>query len=79
MPCDGVKPPPGIPSRFWVYAGFAVLYGVCETVNGNWAQLDMRHLGSSTTAASVALTAFWAMVTVGRILFAAIEAWFPSG
>ena len=70
--------PRGIPSRFWVYAGFAVLYGICETVNGNWAQLDMTDLGSSTTAASLALTAFWAMVTLGRILFAAIEAWFPS-
>jgi len=68
----------GIPGRFWVYAGFAVLYGVCETVNGNWAQLDMTDLGASTTAASIALTAFWAMVTLGRILFAAIEAWFPS-
>jgi predicted MFS family arabinose efflux permease len=30
-------------------------------------------LGATATRASVALTAFWAMVTVGRILFAAIE------
>jgi MFS family permease len=67
-----------IPSRFWAYALFAVLYGVCETVNGNWAQLDMTDLGASTTSASLALTAFWAMVTLGRILFAAIQAWFPS-
>jgi MFS family permease len=63
----------GVPRRFWVFAGFAVLYGVCETVNGNWAQLDMTDLGASTAAASIALTAFWAMVTLGRILFAAIE------
>ena len=27
----------GIPRRFWVYAGFAGLYGICETVNGNWS------------------------------------------
>jgi MFS family permease len=67
-----------IPSRFWPYAAFAVLYGVCETVNGNWSQLDMRDLGASTATASLALTAFWAMVTLGRILFAAIQAWFPS-
>jgi MFS family permease len=66
-----------IPSRFWAYAAFAVLYGVCETLNGNWAQLDMRDLGASTATASLALTAFWAMVTVGRIVFAAIQAWFP--
>jgi hypothetical protein len=32
-------------------------------------------IGASTTAASITLTAFWAMVTVGRVLFAAIERW----
>jgi MFS family permease len=63
-----------LPARFWVYAGFAVLYGVCETVNGNWLQLDMtQDVGASTTGAAIALTAFWGMVTVGRVLFAAIE------
>ena len=69
----------GIPSRFWAYAGFAVLYGICETVNGNWSQLDMtRELGASTAVASLALTAFWGMVTVGRVMFAAIARWFPA-
>jgi MFS family permease len=68
----------GIPRRFWVFAGFATLYGVCETVNGNWSQLDMtRELGASTTTAAIALTTFWAMVTVGRMLFAAIDRWVP--
>jgi fucose permease len=66
-----------LPRRFWVYAGFAVLYGFCETINGNWAQLDMTDLGASATNASLALTAFWGMVTIGRILFAAIQQWFP--
>ena len=66
--------PHGIPSRFWAYAGFAVLYGICETVNGNWSQLDMtRELGASATEASLALTAFWGMVTLGRVLFAALQ------
>ena len=68
----------GIPSRFWVFAAFAVLYGICETLNGNWSQLDMTsELGASTTEAALALTAFWAMVTVGRVVFAAIERWCP--
>ena len=35
-------------------------------------------LGATTTLASVALTAFWGMVTVGRVLFAAIERAFPE-
>jgi MFS family permease len=84
-----VEPPPraagarsgggGIPTRFWVYAGFAVLYGICETVNGNWAQLDMTsELGASTTVASLALTAFWAVVTLGRVAFAAVQRWIPA-
>ncbi len=37
-----------------------------------------QRLGASTTQASIALTTFWAMVTVGRILFAAIERTFPA-
>jgi len=69
----------GVPARFWLFAAFAVLYGVCETMNGNWSQLDMTsQVGASTTQASLALTAFWAMVTVGRLLFAALGRWVPS-
>jgi MFS family permease len=66
--------PTGIPPRFWVYGGFALLYGICETVNGNWSQLDMTsELGATATQASLALTAFWAMVTVGRVGFAGLQ------
>jgi MFS family permease len=72
---EGASRPARIPSRFWVYAAFAVLYGICETVNGNWSQLDMTALGATTTQASVALTAFWGMVTAGRVLFAAVQRW----
>jgi fucose permease len=68
-----------IPRRFWLFALFAVLYGICETMNGNWAQSDMTsELGASTTVAALSLTTFWAMVTVGRVLFAAIQRWFPT-
>ena len=69
----------GIPAQFWVFAGFALLYGFCETMNGNWSQLDLTaNLRLSTTVASLALTAFWGTVTAGRVLFAAIQRWFPS-
>jgi predicted MFS family arabinose efflux permease len=68
----------GMPSRFWLFAAFAVLYGLCETMNGNWSQLDVTtSLGGSTTQAALALTAFWAMVTVGRVFFAAIARRLP--
>jgi len=70
---------PGLPARFWLYAAFAVCYGICETMNGNWSQLDMTtRLGASRTQASLALAVFWAMVTVGRVLFAAIGRWLPE-
>jgi MFS family permease len=70
---------PGIPARFWLYAAFAACYGICETMNGNWSQLDMTtRLGASHTQASLALAAFWAMVTVGRVLVGAIDRWLPE-
>lgn len=65
-----------VPRRFWLYATFILLYGVCETMNGNWSQLEMtRQLGASAAQASIALAAFWGMVTVGRVGFAAIDRW----
>jgi fucose permease len=68
-----------LPARFRVFAMFALLYGVVETMNGNWATIYMTaDAGASTTAAALALTAFWGMVTVGRVLFAAVERWLPE-
>jgi len=72
---DGIE----IPRRFWIFASFALLYGVCETMNGNWASLYLtKHFGASTSMASLALAVFWGMVTAGRILFTAIGKWFPE-
>ncbi len=68
-----------IPARFWLYAAFALVYGICETMNGNWATVYMSAmLGASTTLSSLSLTLFWVMVTAGRILFAALEKWVPE-
>lgn len=67
-----------IPHRFWLFALFAVLYGICETMNGNWSQPLMVHLGVSATAASLTLTTFWVMVTAGRVLFALLQRVFPT-
>ena len=65
-----------VPGRFWIFAGFVTLYGICETMNGNWSQLEMtRKIGASAAQASVALAVFWGTVTAGRVVFAAIERW----
>ena len=64
----------GLPARFWLFAAFALVYGICETINANWATVYMtRELGASATMASLALTVFWGSVTVGRMIIAAIE------
>jgi MFS family permease len=42
-----------IPATFWVFAAFAVLYGFCETMNGNWSQIDLTKLHVSVTMASL--------------------------
>jgi MFS family permease len=66
----------GVPHRFWIYAAFALLYGVCETMNGNWATVYMSSgLHASVALSSLALTVFWASVTGGRIFFALAGRW----
>jgi len=65
--------------RFWLFAAFALCYGVVETMNGNWAILymkDVLHAGASLAA--LTLTLFWAAATAGRLLFAAVERWLPA-
>jgi predicted MFS family arabinose efflux permease len=48
-------------------------------MNGNWSQLDMTsEVGASTTVAALTLTTFWAMVTIGRVLVAALQRWVPT-
>jgi MFS transporter, FHS family, glucose/mannose:H+ symporter len=69
----------GLPGRFWLYAAAALLYGIVETVNGNWSVLYlMQQRGVAASWASLALTAFWAMVTVGRLLASLAPARVPA-
>ncbi len=64
---------------FWLFAAFALCYGIVETLNGNWAILYMKEvLRARASLAALTLTLFWAMATAGRLLFAAIERWFPA-
>ena len=63
-----------LPRQFWVFAGATFIYGILEPLNGNWASLYLvSQRGVSMQAASWALMAFWAMVTLGRLLFAALS------
>lgn len=63
-----------IPGRFWIFAAFAVLYGIIETLNGNWISIYLKtHLNASLAVQSLALAAFWGMVTFGRVFYALID------
>jgi MFS transporter, FHS family, glucose/mannose:H+ symporter len=69
----------GLPRRFWLYAAAALLYGVVETLCGNWATLYLSTQRAVPAAnASYALTAFWLMVTLGRVALAASGRWLPA-
>ena len=68
-----------LPSRFWLYASAALLYGIVETLSGNWATLYLSaELHVAARDASFALAAFWIMVTLGRVGFAVADPWLPS-
>ncbi len=68
-----------IPTRFWLFASFSLLYGVCEAMNGNWASLYLnQHFHSDKALSSIVLTLFWSMVTLGRIFFVVVEKWLPE-
>jgi FHS family glucose/mannose:H+ symporter-like MFS transporter len=70
---------PKLPHRFWLYATAVFFYGIVETLNGNWAVLYLSsERGASARAASLALTAFWVMVTLGRVLIAIVSRWVPA-
>jgi FHS family glucose/mannose:H+ symporter-like MFS transporter len=63
-----------LPAGFWLYAAAVLLYGIVETLSGNWSGPYLTgERGVSTQGASFALTAFWATVTIGRIGFAALS------
>jgi MFS family permease len=57
-----------VPRVFWAFAAALVAYGICETMFGNWGTTVLRDDGASSTTASYALAAFWACVTLGRLL-----------
>jgi MFS family permease len=70
----GAATSPHLPGRFWLFAAAVLLYGIAETLNGNWSGPYLTsERGVSAGGASFALAAFWGMVTIGRILFAALS------
>ena len=63
---------PPIPIAFWLFAAALVCYGVAETMFGNWGTTLLVADGVAATGATYALAAFWAAVTVGRLVIALV-------
>lgn len=67
-----------LPRRIWVWVAFALLYGICETLFGNWGTVYLHQQRSLPVAtANLALAVFWAAVTVGRLLVAVVSTRIP--
>jgi MFS family permease len=62
-----------IPNLFWVFAGALVIYGIGETMFGNWGTTLLVDKGVVATSAQNALAVFWAAVTVGRLVIALVS------
>jgi MFS family permease len=71
VPGAGARPGRArIPGLFWLFATALVIYGIAETMFGNWGTTLLVGRGIKPAAANDALAAFWAAVTIGRLLIA---------
>jgi fucose permease len=67
-----------LPMRSWIWLAFALLYGICETLFGNWGTVYLHQQRSVSPAdANLALAVFWAAVTIGRLLVAVLSIKIP--
>jgi fucose permease len=72
-------PPKTLPAVFWIFVAIVFLYGLFETVFGNWAILYLsKEKGVSVPISGFALASFWAMVTIGRGIVAVATVWISA-
>ncbi len=72
-PAGARAAPARIPTLFWVFAGALVIYGIGETMFGNWGTTLLVDKGVVATSAQNALAVFWAAVTIGRFAIAVVS------
>ena len=79
--CGGLQTRPVLgsdPQAVRIFALVLVLYGIGETMFGNWGTTLLVSKGVNATSATDALGAFWAAVTVGRLVIALSGRWICS-
>jgi fucose permease len=62
-----------VPTVFWLFAAALVIYGIAETMFGNWGTTLLTGRGVPASQATDALAVFWASVTVGRLAIALVS------
>jgi MFS transporter, FHS family, glucose/mannose:H+ symporter len=72
-PAQRVEPRAAVPAVFWVFAVALVIYGIGETMFGNWGTTLLVGKGVSASSANDGLAVFWAAVTVGRLVIAVVS------
>ncbi len=78
LPYNPATPAGRLPDRFWYYAAAVLLYGVVDTLSGNWATLYLATQRKvPAQEAAFALTAFWVMVTLVRVIIAMLDRFLP--
>lgn len=69
---------PGATAFFWICAAAAMLYSVAEGTFSNWAIVYLtEERGLAARDAALALTCFWASLTLGRLLATLIAVHVP--
>jgi len=72
-PRHAAGPRPLRVGALWLFVGVAALYGTTEAIYGNWGVLYLtEERGLGVAAAGLAVTAFWAAMTAGRLAVAAL-------
>ena len=74
LPAEGSQVFLPVRVRFFMLIVF--LYGFCETIFANWAIIFLnKEKGFQIQEAGYALTAFWVLVSAGRLLIAIVSVW----
>jgi fucose permease len=74
VPAETATPPSGrLPGRIWLFAIVTFTYGAIEGTFGNWTPIYLETSARLSPAQAVlGLSLFWAAVTAGRVIFAAL-------
>lgn len=67
------------PAKAFLFIGLLVLYGISESIIGNWSSLYLIHVKSfSENSGGMVISVFWLSVTIGRLAASVLVFWIDS-